>query len=545
MIIFKFVKRDFNYLQQIFKKYIPDTIKIILEDGISTDVKTILIEYPYIDADYRDTFYNDFSKRFKFFNKNSIRLHLFKSEFGNSVKLNSENYEGLINSYCGFITLRDTKVFTIGRSLLNPKALKGVTSGHCILANYKINIKGYEFDIQAFPWMQQDANVSRCAHIAIWCIVRYFSEQYHFYPFKTLYQITNLPIMNTRKSPSIGLTIHQISQILISCNFSPEVYLRRLIDKDCINLESFKSLFDNKETIERLITLLEQKGIIDKGYITSNFNFCTDTLGLDASNEFNNFENDIVNLLKIYLKNQNIFNLLLYTFIESGIPFIGALESHAHAVAVIGHGKLKNLNNYFNYRGILDSFNFIDRLIVSDDNCLPYKNIFKDKFISDNNYFFFNDLTGAIVPFYEKMFLDINFIYFLILPAIEKNILKIEETQFCIIRRVMMTSSNSFKSFIIKKSQDKFYKEIITSSLMPKFIWIAEYSKIDNFIKGLIEYRIIIDASSINYDPDVYINIKVADEIIVNSLSIENNLEKRYKLENQFEPLYINNLREF
>lgn len=108
-----------------------------------------------------------------------------------------------------------------------------------------------------------------------------------------------------------------------------------------------------------------------------------------------------------------------------------------------------------------------------------------------------------------------------------------------------MTSSNSFKSFIIKKSQDKFYKEIITSSLMPKFIWIAEYSKIDNFIKGLIEYRIIIDASSINYDPDVYINIKVADEIIVNSLSIENNLEKRYKLENQFEPLYINNLREF
>jgi hypothetical protein len=100
MIIFKFVKRDFNFLQQIFRKYIPDTIKIILEDGIATDVKTILIEYPYIDVDYRDTFYNDFSKRFKFFNKNSVRLHLFKSEFEDSVELNSKNYEELVNSYC-------------------------------------------------------------------------------------------------------------------------------------------------------------------------------------------------------------------------------------------------------------------------------------------------------------------------------------------------------------------------------------------------------------------------------------------------------------
>lgn len=468
---------------------------------------------------------------------------MFDEEFDNSsfIKI-SDNYENLKKSYLGFFILRDTKVLTLGRSYIKPRALKSSVKGYCLLTKFKVNIKGKEFDVDAFPWMSQDGNVSRCAHIAIWSIVRYYSEHFHFYPFKTLYQIANLPITNTRKSPSVGLTIDQISQILLNCNFYPGVYIKQLIDEDTITIDSFKNLISDKEKIKRLITLLEEKEFILNGYVTSKINFHITSLDLEEASEFKILEQKILNILVNSIKKQNLFNLIVLTIIESGIPLIVALKNHA--ITIIGHGLLENFDEFNNFEGILDSYFLINHLIVSDDNFLPYKKLFRDKFCKQDDNNFINDLFAAIVPYYEKMFLDILFIYTKILPVIERFILGIENSEFCFIRRVLMTSSNSFKKFVAKNSEDEIYKEFITSSCMPKFIWIAEYGKIEDFKNKKIEYRIVIDASSMNYDPDVYINIKVSDSIIINKINVEINEKKKYKLLNKFESLYINNLRE-
>ncbi|MFH0925716.1 MAG: hypothetical protein V1872_08830, partial [bacterium] len=440
MINFKIFQRNFADIQDTVGKFMPNSVKDMLEKNISDTIKAIALEYPYIDSDYRDTYYNDFSKRFAYFDRNSVRLHLFSKGLNNIDDITPLNLKEYQDNYLGFITLRDTKVLTIGRSYISPKAKKNFSIGFYALTNYKVHLKGIEFKVEAFPWMQQDANVSRCAHVAIWSVVRYFSEKYHYYPHRTLYQVTNLLTSETRKSPSKGVTVEQVAQILANSAFYPEIYLRSSVDT----------------------------------------------------------------------KREKKFDRFLYTLVESGIPFIAGLTQKTHAFAVIGHGALKKASGTKGFNGVIDSFHLLDNLIVSDDNFFPYTRVSKEtEAVTDEGSIYqYKDIDAMIIPYYEKMFLDIYYLYDLLLPTLERYYLKLNSTNQCFIRRVLLASSKSFKLFINNNSSDKVYKEITTSSAMPKFVWIIEYAVPENFDKKLIEYRIVIDASSLNFDENVFINIK-------------------------------------
>ena len=74
------INRDFDALQKKVKiNFLSDNSKNLLENSISKNVKYLYIESPYIDKDFGDTYYHDFSKRLKDIDKNSIRIHLFKT----------------------------------------------------------------------------------------------------------------------------------------------------------------------------------------------------------------------------------------------------------------------------------------------------------------------------------------------------------------------------------------------------------------------------------------------------------------------------------
>jgi len=141
----------------------------------SKRVTYFILEYPYVDKDFRSTYYSDFSKRHQNINRNSFRIHVF-----------GENEE-----YYGFFTLRNTPPFNLGRGYLNPKALT-VGPGHFLLTKFDAHILGKTFSVDAFPWMQQDANISRCAQVSIWAIARYYSERHPIYAEHTIQQIFDL-----------------------------------------------------------------------------------------------------------------------------------------------------------------------------------------------------------------------------------------------------------------------------------------------------------------------------------------------------------------
>jgi len=456
LILFQSFGRDLKAIQALVGEFMPGRTLRILEQGLSDDIKEILVEAPYVDKDFRDTYYNDFSKRFMDMSRDSIRLHFFLEK----NKIIQENY-------LGFISLRDTKVYTIGRSYLNPKALKQFEPGFYCLAKYEVQVKGVDLMIEAFPWMEQDGNVTRCAHVAVWGVNRYYSQKKTRYSERFLHEITNHDTA-TRKVPSKGATVEQIAQILSSSKFAPEIYFRESDSKG---------------------------NFIDDG---------------------------------------GHFDRLVYTYIESGLPCVAGLLRNQHAIAVIGHGEVKNFEEVIKENdGIIDSSKFFQEIIVSNDNHLPYSRAYS--FEHEKNLQF-EDIDVLIVPFNEKMYLEAGRLFTKILPIFEKHALKVDGEK--LVRRVLLTSSNAYKSFIEKFSQDDVYKQSQLCMQMPKFIWIAEYSSTEEYRDELIRHRIIFDATMLNFHDSVYLSIKKQNQIRNN----HKNEQKTYLLKGTVEKMYKNNL---
>lgn len=346
MILYRVFPRDFTAIQAVdgLSRFMPIPIKDLLDTYISSSVQSIILEYPYVDKDYRDTYYNDFAKRHAEFDRNCVRLHFFTNTFSSVNEIQESTLSNFNNAYRGFIVLRDTKVAltTIGRSYLHPTVLNHRADGFISLIEINVHIYGFEFQIKAFPWMQQDANVTRCAHVALWSIIRFYSDKLPIYAEKTLYQITRLLQSEKRTNPSCGMTLAQVSQVFKDCNFFPEIYPAPLFN----------------------------------------------------------------------------LPLMLYTLVESGIPSIAALtltSGAGHAVALIGHGPVQSAQTFCTGKtGIINCHELIPFLIASDDNYLPYTRISKYAIATpdpDGHIYSYGNISALIVPYYDKMLLDITSIF--------------------------------------------------------------------------------------------------------------------------------------
>src|SRR5258706_15894488 len=57
-------------------KKVAEELELILSD----QVKCILVEYPYVDKDYRSTYYNFYSKKSRRYSSFCARLHFFREK---------------------------------------------------------------------------------------------------------------------------------------------------------------------------------------------------------------------------------------------------------------------------------------------------------------------------------------------------------------------------------------------------------------------------------------------------------------------------------
>jgi hypothetical protein len=173
-----------NLKNHIPEQYEPGKVASKLAAGISAAVKGVLIERGYIDKDYRSTYYQFYAKKGQHYDPNSVRLHLFDGTVSfdtAALKLNCpEGPDRLADHYFGYIVLRPTGIATIGRSVVSPDVRTGA-SRYIITADHKVHLLGYRLSIQGFPSMDQHVDISVCAHVACWSILRHYSERYSVY----------------------------------------------------------------------------------------------------------------------------------------------------------------------------------------------------------------------------------------------------------------------------------------------------------------------------------------------------------------------------
>jgi len=200
----------------------------LLRNNLSDSIRSIVVEYPYVDKDYRSTYYGFYSKRHRMYDKFCFRLHFFGQQIESDASLNEAK-----DSYLGSMVLRPTEVATLGRTLLSPRAIKGFEGYICETA-FKNNLYGIDLPINTFPHIMQDTDVTVCAHAVCWMIARYYSERYAVYPERLTYDIAGAikDVSFGRTIPSRGITLGQVSEILNSIGFHPELFIRELYKDD-------------------------------------------------------------------------------------------------------------------------------------------------------------------------------------------------------------------------------------------------------------------------------------------------------------------------
>jgi len=195
-----------------------DNLIIELIENIS-----FLIEFPYVDRHYRDTYYSFHSSKLKGIERECIRVHIFNKKV-NKDDVFDKN-ANLSDSYLGFFIIRPLKTHILGRSLISPKAFNKKDFVCCLMKD-RVSLFGNVLTIYGFPHIAQDEETHTCAESALWCLYEYYGSKYSQYRQLLPSQIIEPIQINAehRILPTRGLSYKELAICLNSNGFQSLVY---------------------------------------------------------------------------------------------------------------------------------------------------------------------------------------------------------------------------------------------------------------------------------------------------------------------------------
>lgn len=420
---------------------------------------TIVQELYYIDRSYRDTYYMYFSNQHFVVKRYSRRLSFFSGKY-DAVSYFAEDKDTekrLNENFIGACVINPLIVGSIGRTLINPKFLfdAQIKPAYVRLSEFKLNIYGHPLVVKAFPYRMQDEETMCCAEVTLLNLLEYYSNSYTDY--RTV--VPSEIIENEQKHsyervlPARGITYPVLTKVLSEFGFSPRLYNISAID-------SYRySYVSQKDELKRW----------------------------------------------------------LHYYIESGIPVAVnltpiSIAGTAHSLVCIGHGKIKSelirkahkkrwiaWGDRQNTHPIINSADFYDDYVVVDDNQPIYQ------VRSFDNLSLFSDMKveNLAVPLYKRMFLDAPNAYTIIRSLLHSEMFGIEEWagDFLekgenVIIRLFMASSRSYKDYRMHTMNDIYVKQLYTLIPMPRFVWVCELYRMDDYEKLSAFGEVVIDATS-------------------------------------------------
>jgi hypothetical protein len=195
-----------------------------------------VIEYPYVDKLYRDSYYNYFATKYDHYPKDVIRISFFDKDILTkvlnrktplSVKdfFEESKIKKLQQAYKGFLCFRPIFTRVIGRNVISPTILN--EKSLCVrTTKFNSTVAGIKFSIDGFPHCNQEVETISCSETTLWAIMEYFSYSYPEYRPSLPSTITETlkKVTHERQIPSNGLDVQQLSFALREFGFAPRIY---------------------------------------------------------------------------------------------------------------------------------------------------------------------------------------------------------------------------------------------------------------------------------------------------------------------------------
>lgn len=411
-----------------------------LRVNISKAVAGVLVEYPYVDKDYRSTYYNYYAKKGASYSPYSARLHFFRKGWElrerplticQPSETTTPDDDAVAQGYLGFVSLRPTRIYTIGRTVLNPEAIDGA-SGWLIDHKHKAHVLGHRVHVKGFPFMQQHSDIAVCAHTACWAILRHYSERYALYREVLVYDISRLgrEFDPGGLLPSLGITARDAERIFAAVGTFP--------------------------------LLVGRYPNVDDGAR---------------------------------------FHDELLAYLESGFPLFGVLSKRGHAIVLVGY-RTSDVLQTAAANSMKRAWDYVSDLLVVDDNFYPYSAVRQgaedeedtigeiDAFIVPLPEKMFLP-AAAVVRLAE----DLRIAPPEQFPELEgdKNI----------VTRCFVTTTASWQRFI-RQQASHLPADFATAALeltMPQFVWVIEYATPAQRARKEVQARVLLDATAGIHDP--------------------------------------------
>lgn len=432
--------------KKLYKIYIHSHIEQLSDEAY------FVIEAPYVDKVYRDSYYNYYSSKNKSYKRDSIRVSIFSEKIIASDFRDSTKKDELQNKFMGFIVLRPTEPSLIGRSVISPKILK-IKNFNITTVNIRTTVNSVKFNIEGFPHSSQDTETISCAETTIWSLMEYFSNRYSEYQSILPSTIINTlnRVSSERQVPSKGLNIQQISYTLREFGLGTKIYSE----------DNFKDGFNN------LLSCYIESGIpivvaMENRHVGGNIGHALLCIGNEPPT------NDQIDALP----EKNFSNPTLKQRYES-----------------------KNIILY-DYNDINEKYVFID------DNHPVYQTNYlnspSENYLSMSQHWTDCKITYFIAPLYTKVYLEAYEAQSFIFHFLINDPYTLSNNSEIIIR-IFLTSSRTYKDWLATNGTfDETVKDLIIETSMPKFIWVAEISTKELIKQKSANGLIILDATEAN-----------------------------------------------
>jgi len=429
---------------------IDDKLREFLES--LDDSLYVIVEYPYVDKVYRDSFYSHYASKHSELPRHALRISLFGTEISKEDIFDPNKIKEIRKSYLGYFVIRPTKASLLGRNYISPKALKDQNFVTC-LCRISTSVFGIPLSVDAFPHSTQDKIVATCAETSIWSIMEYFGNKYSDYSPALTSKITNVinETFYQRSLPSNGLTALQISSALRAFGFSTRVY-RKGNETDVDSL--YRTISDYVESGISVVIAVTGDGMGGHALLLTGHS-------------------------EIDLKT---------------IKLIKPLEG-------IGNkGKIQVFNKELLF---FDSADFAKDFISVDDNKRVYHALDLKKPLAQysDSKFHNGAIKSVIVPLQNRIYMESKTARKLMFELFQDSTYGIKADEIVSkeswIFRLFLTSTKSFKKRL-RETNENFDKQVdlfLLKSHFPRFLWIAEFSRESRFREGKGEIRYILDAT--------------------------------------------------
>jgi hypothetical protein len=273
--------------------------------------------------------------------------------------------------------------------------------------------------------MAQHADISVCAHVSCWAVLRHYSERFPEHRQLLIHDITMLahPFDPGGLTPSLGLNVLQAERIFQAAGSYPLVVHK-------VNGE------------------------------------------------------------------EDSFMAQLLAYLESGFPLFVAMEDKAiaHAIVVIGHAwQPTTAPGPYPSSHVLHQ---LDTLVAVDDNLLPYSCVPAKAVAPGYGY---EDFSSFIVPLPEKVHYPAD--------AVDRQSLTLYDllathmampSRDRLLRRYFITTLSALRRFA--RQNESQLGDVLVGTLMrlqtSQFVWVVEYASEDQWSRGQIGARAIVDATA-------------------------------------------------